>query len=76
MKKLELDLREVDKEGEDTWADCPAKAELENAILDFAGKVVAVQITEKRSASIKDTLARMPVIDDPIISKALSELEE
>jgi len=30
---------------------------------------------EFQKASIKDTLARIPVIDDPIISEALSELE-
>jgi len=49
MKKLELDLRWVDKEGEETWADCPARAEIENALLDLVGKVVVVRITEKRT---------------------------
>jgi len=48
MRKLELDFRGVDKEGEETWADCPARVDIENALLDFAGKVVVVRITEKK----------------------------
>jgi len=46
--ELFLDLRGVDKAGEDTWADCPAKAALENAMLDHAGEIVHVIITKSR----------------------------
>ena len=52
MKKLELDLTDIKEEEDDVisaWMDHPARAWLESAILDFAGKVVVVQITEKRT---------------------------
>ena len=52
MKKLTLDLREIDyPEIPETWADAPQRVELENAILDYIGKVVVVKITEKREVS-------------------------
>lgn len=57
MKKLELDLRDVkDDDVVSVWNDHPARAWLENAILDFAGKVVVVRITEKRSALTKSEI--------------------
>ena len=48
MDKLVLDLRGVEQVGEETWADCPARAQMEKAILDHWGEIVAVRITCKR----------------------------
>jgi len=48
MRELILDLQDVPKEGEDQWSDSPARAEIENAILDYAGKIIRVKITVTR----------------------------
>ena len=45
MKELILDLQKVDRNGGDTWADCPARHQLEEATLDYAGKIIRVHIT-------------------------------
>ena len=48
MKSLILDLRTITQEVGDEWVDSPARLELENAVLDYAGKVIEVKITIKK----------------------------
>lgn len=50
---------------------------LEGWIDDMAtAQQVALDILTSRSASARETLARMPVINDPVISEAMAALEE
>ena len=45
-KEVILDLREIDPDDfTDVWPDSLAHSTIENAVLDFAGKVVRVKIT-------------------------------
>ena len=53
MKELILDLRKVllEEDGYPEWADSPVRAEIENAMLDHAGKIIRVRITNYHSKS-------------------------
>lgn len=66
MKELELDLRDIDQAVEQvSWADHPARAWLEDALLDFAGDVVIVRITRKKTQPWGNkTYKGIPIIVD------------
>ena len=59
MRELIVDLRGVDPKGEETWADCPGKAILENAMLDHAGKVIRIKITWIKRYGYRDKNGRL-----------------
>ena len=46
MKEVILDLRNIEPEAGDTWADLPDRNTLENALLEYAGTVIRVKIFE------------------------------
>ncbi len=54
MRKLLLDLRGVGCECDNAEADCPARVEVENALLDYAGYIVNVKITKLRQPKLQE----------------------
>ena len=50
MKELILDLRDVDEDIVGTWADSIARFDIENTLLNYAGKIIRVKITETASS--------------------------
>jgi len=59
MKEIILDLRDVEYIAGETWADSVARSELENAVLDFAGRVIRLKITVIKRYGYRDENGRL-----------------
>lgn len=59
MKEIIVDLRDVEYTAGESWSDSNARAEIENAVLDFAGKVIRVKITWIKRYGYRDKQGRL-----------------
>ncbi|KKL85974.1 hypothetical protein LCGC14_1949330 [marine sediment metagenome] len=48
MREVVLDLTDIGEAMPETFADSPAKAQMDNILLDYTGKIIRVRVTEVR----------------------------
>lgn len=51
MKEIILDLRNIEVDAGDSWADSPDRVILENILMDYIGQIIRVRITKCKEAT-------------------------